>query len=322
MMLSEGVAEYISRKQQIGYAFERGASSLHAFSRQIGNVSLRDLSTQDVLKYLDSADIGNATWRLKYYILLNFFLFWSSRGVMPEMIMPPSRSRVRQTFVPYVYTQTDLRSLLSAVDCEHPRVRSLAPQTVRTFLLLLYGTGATVGELIRLKLDDMDVGKGLLTITGRACSTIREIPLGNDVRAVIETYLSWRSTQQFCNNQLFTTLDDHALNSRGVELAFERVRRDAGVLRHDGSKYQPRLCDFRNTFAVHRITSWIQDGSDLNRMLPALAAYLGQAGLGSTDRYLSMTPERFRRELNELSPKQSSGRWRDDGTLIKYLNSF
>ncbi len=38
----------------------------------------------------------------------------------------------------------------------------------------------------------------------------------------------------------------------------------------------------------------------MNRMLPALSAYLGQGGLGSTERYLSMPPERFRKQLVKL----------------------
>ena len=77
--------------------------------------------------------------------------------------------------------------------------------------------------------------------------------------------------------------------------------------------------DLRFTFAVHRITSWIRNGADLNRMLPALAAYMGQVGLGSTETYLSMTPERFRRELDKLSPNRAKGRWRNDKVLMEFL---
>jgi ribosomal protein S16 len=62
------------------------------------------------------------------------------------------------------------------------------------------------------------------------------------------------------------------------------------VIQNDGDKHQPRLCDLRVTFAVHRITSWIKNGADLNQMLPALAAYMGQVGLGHTDKYLALTP--------------------------------
>jgi hypothetical protein len=77
--------------------------------------------------------------------------------------------------------------------------------------------------------------------------------------------------------------------------------------------------DLKYTFAVHRITSWIRDGANLNRMLPALAAYMGQGGLGSTERYLSMTPERYRKQLEKLSPRRGRGQWRNNKALMKFL---
>jgi hypothetical protein len=54
-------------------------------------------------------------------------------------------------------------------------------------------------------------------------------------------------------------------------------------------------------------------------MLPALAVYMGQVGLGYTENYLLMTPERFRKQLNRLSPAHSKRHWRDDGALMDFL---
>lgn len=98
--------------------------------------------------------------------------------------------------------------------------------------------------------------------------------------------------------------------------------RPAGIVRNDQTRYQPRLGDLRFTFAVHRITSWIRNGANLNRMLPALAAYMGQAGLGATERYLSMTPERFRNNLDKLSPSRGRKSWRNDKELMCFLTSL
>jgi integrase/recombinase XerD len=57
-------------------------------------------------------------------------------------------------------------------------------------------------------------------------------------------------------------------------------------------------------------------------MLPALAAYMGQRGLDATERYLFMTPERFRKALNKLSPTHSRNKWRNDPVLMKFLASL
>jgi hypothetical protein len=54
-------------------------------------------------------------------------------------------------------------------------------------------------------------------------------------------------------------------------------------------------------------------------MLPALAAYMGQVGLGATDRYFHLTPERFRKELNKLSPFRKKVFWCNDQELMEFL---
>jgi integrase/recombinase XerD len=116
--------------------------------------------------------------------------------------------------------------------------------------------------------------------------------------------------------------DGHALVTTSLIINFRKLRKMARVVRYDGSKDQPTMQDLRPTFAVHRITSWIRSGADLNRMLPALAVYMGHAGLGSTQKYLLMTPERFRKELNKLSPTRGKTRWRNDQDLMKFLTAL
>jgi hypothetical protein len=51
--------------------------------------------------------------------------------------------------------------------------------------------------------------------------------------------------------------------------------------------------------------SWIKRGADLNRMIPALSAYLGQVGFGSADRYQSLTPPHSVRQI-ESEPGQKT----------------
>jgi integrase/recombinase XerD len=108
-----------------------------------------------------------------------------------------------------------------------------------------------------------------------------------------------------------------------VGRAFRNLRRLMGVQRHDGAIYQPRMHDLRATFAVHRLTSWLRQKADLNRLIPALSAYMGQIGLGATERYLKLTPERFRTQLIKLSPQERGRkRWRDDPALMKFLDGL
>ena len=76
-----------------------------------------------------------------------------------------------------------------------------------------------------------------------------------------------------------------------VQQNFRHLCEHAGVRRTDGARYQPRLHDLRHSFAVHRLTSWYQQGADVQTLLPHLSTYLGHVNLVATQVYLTMTPE-------------------------------
>lgn len=137
-----------------------------------------------------------------------------------------------------------------------------------------------LGEALNLTVQDLDLNAGLIDIRNQKASRCRRIPLDRDLREVLQKYLAWRTRRGMRNECLFVTKGDRPVTKHLVDKSFQRLRGIANIVRRDGASYQPRLLDLKDTFAVHRITSWIQNGYDLNRMLPALAAYMGQAGLG------------------------------------------
>ena len=50
---------------------------------------------------------------------------------------------------------------------------------------------------------------------------------------------------------------------------------------------QPRLHDFRHSFAVSRVAGWYAQGRDVNALLPALSTYLGHISVENTRLYLT-----------------------------------
>jgi integrase len=130
----------------------------------------------------------------------------------------------------------------------------------------------------------------------------RRIPISKDVHDLMQRYLRSEERKKVSTQNVFVSRHGRPLRAHWMTNAFARLRVRAGVIRIDGSKCPPRMRDIRQTFAVHRIASRIKEGADLNRMLPALSAYMGLAGVVSTQRFLFLTPERFKRELEKLSP--------------------
>jgi integrase/recombinase XerD len=322
MRISDGIEQYISCKRANGLVFGHAGGRLAAFSRYVGNIQLGQIKTQQVLAFLDAPVTSVVTWRQKYQTLFLFFEFLASRGAMPELLMPPQKPVVRTSFVPYIFTRTELRGLLKATIQNQEPFRSVDRQCLQALIILLYATGARIGETLNLMETDVDLSADTITMKRKVSNRSRRIPIGDDLHDVLRKYLEWRSRKKYRSGYLFATKLDSPITVSVANKHWQRLRRTAGLNCREGTQYQPRLDDLRCTFAVHRITSWIRNGADLNRMLPALAAYMGQMGLGATERYLFMTPERFRKALNKLSPAHSRNKWRNDPMLMKFLASL
>ncbi|MBZ5687746.1 MAG: tyrosine-type recombinase/integrase [Acidobacteriia bacterium] len=321
MKLRDGVRVFVDGKRVGGTVYAKGMQTLSAFCRHAGNVELSKISERRVASFLDGPRTSAVTWQHKYNLLRNFFLFWVARDALPAAPMPAPRPPVTSAFVPYIYSRTQIRLLLASVRaCQKPDACQFDARTLRAFLLFLYGTGALVGEACSLRREDVNFKKRVMTIRGNRFDRSREIPIGPDLFKVLRRYHITNHRKGEMNGpQFFLNKEGNALNQRTLIGAFRRLRQLAGVARHDGAIYQPRMHDFRHTFAVHRLSAWIKHGADLNRMIPALSAYIGQVGLGSTYRYLNLTPERFREQLDKLSPRRGKRHWRDNPALMRFL---
>jgi integrase len=158
-------------------------------------------------------------------------------------------------------------------------------------LLFLYGTGVRPGEALRLRLADVDLDYGVVTIRGTKFYKSRLVPMGSDVVQLLRAYLAAPGRWNQHYQPLFQSKQHKRLGHSTIDANFRRLCILAGVQRSDTSSRQPRLHDLRHTFAVHRLTEWYRTSANVQVLLPALSIYLGHADLQSTQCYLTMTPE-------------------------------
>ena len=323
MKLSAAITIYAQKKRVAGCAFKQGERALMTFCRSMKDPPISALTAQAIVDYLNSRhSCSIQSWRSKYSLLRHLFEHWAARGAITPLHLPPLRTIVSRTFVPYIYSCSDIRQLLRMTNVSQKKSQTLDGDTFRTLLLFLYATGAYLGETIALKRKDLNFKTKEVSLAGNGFSQNRCIPISHDLAMILRNYLRNRRGTKAADSPLFTRKDGSSLVIGSVALMFAKLRTLAGIARNDGAIYAPRMHDLRSTFAVHRITSWIKQGQDLNRMMPALSAYMGQLELLSTERYLFLTPERFRRELNKLSPQKSKKKWRNNPVLMTFLSKL
>ena len=292
MRLAAAINLYVLHRQATGEKFQSPFVALRAFSRRYGTKPLSAITPVDVKQFLDDPHTGPATWRRKYGTLGDFFTYWRCRGEMNTVPMPLATPKYTPTFVPYIYSRQELRLLLDAVPrCQRRAACRTSVYTLRTLLLLLYGTGMRAGEALRLRLADLDLENGVITIRGTKFYKSRLVPLGADVVHILRKYLATPGRWNQHYRPLFQSRLHKRLGHSTVDANFRRLCILAGVRRSDASSRQPRLHDLRHTFAVHRLTEWYRTGANVQLLLPALSTYLGHIDLRSTQCYLTMTPE-------------------------------
>lgn len=322
MKLAEAVTLYAQYRKANGVLFEYGESRLRKFAEYCGDISLSELSPRSVVIFLDRAGTPG-TYRTTHSTLRSFFDYLIARGHLSPFPMPPNRPCDESRFIPHVYTQAEVRALLQAVLNPDFAIEVMPRQTFHAFLLTLYATGAFLGEILSLRTKSLDLRRGYLTIISARSRRPRRIPLCRDLKLVLMRYQRFRQRTGCKSVYLFPGRTiKQPLQGACVRDLFRRLREYTGLRKGNDGRCDPRLLDLRNSFAVHRITMWIRSGADLNRMLPALAAYMGLDILDSTERYMRLTPERFRKTVSKLSPKKSRKKWRDDPELMQFLRAL
>ncbi|WP_109487959.1 tyrosine-type recombinase/integrase [Occallatibacter savannae] len=322
MTLEEAIKKYVRRKQATGVTFSKGTDTYGAFLKAVGNIELRRITPDDVSDFLNRTYCSPTVFRVKHSLLRNLFEYWAGHGELLEPPMPDNRPAQRSKFLAYIYSKEELRRLLRIAPTCTTSNDKMHPRTFRVILVMLYATGATVGEITRLVSDSIDLDNNIVKLPGTRLKTKRSIPIGKDLARVLRQYLAWRKRSGTVGDNLFTRIDGTVVTSEAVERNFVRLRQKAGFAGVRVSSQTPCVRDLRATFAVHQITSWIKKKKDLDVMLPALSAYMGNAGIESAERYLRLTPQRFQKALNILCPATTPARWQRDPALIQFLLNF
>jgi integrase/recombinase XerD len=321
MRLSECIGIYVDRKRANGVDFSKGQQTLQSFRKSVGDLTLDGITCQHLLGFLDGLGTSTTTWRSKHSLLCHFFEYWISRDQIQHLILPAARPLQPTKFVPFIYTKAEIHTLLQAVrSVQKHEYCSLDTVTTRTVLLTLYATGALVSEILDAEYKDLDLKTGFLVIRNRQFSRSRRIPLNCELIEQLRRYVALRNKKFETSGYLFFNRSGKHISQAHLSKRFQILRGACGIKRNSDMAYQPRMHDFRATFAVHRITSWIRSGANLNRMLPALATYMGYVGLATTERFLALTPERFRKELDKLSPQRARTHWRDNRKVMEFLD--
>jgi site-specific recombinase XerD len=294
MKLADLVQAYVAYKRALGRRFVAEANLLRAYCRAMGAIEAAAVTPEAVRAFLAGAGRVTPFWHLKYRILCGFYRYAVGRGFVVQSPLPAVVPQCPPGLTPYIYATAELERLLAATAVLRTPKSPIRDDTIRTLLLLLYGTGMRIGEALALTLADVDLAEALVIIRETKFYKTRLVPLGPRLTAVLHAYAARRQRLPQPAGAASAFLARHTgqpLCYDSVVRDFRRLRQLTGVRREPEARYQPRIHDLRHTAAVHRLVAWYRAGVDVQHRLPQLATYLGHVDVAATQRYLTLTPE-------------------------------
>ena len=293
--LANLMEQFVREKRGCGYRYQTGTRMLQRFDRFLCDQVLQPESLPRVISQQWLAKRVHecaGTHQQRVSTVRQFAQFMCRLGFPADV--PDGRLIARHPsgFAPHVFAHVDIRRLLAAVDQLAPSAHTpLRHRVMPEIFRLLCGCGFRINEVLLLRVADVDLDQGIITVRQGKFGRDRLVPPAMPLVRRLQQYAAdfgRRSDDAF----FFPSHHDGPWFNGSVYSIFRMLLLRCGIS-HAGRGKGPRLHDLRHTFAVHTLLRWYREGADLNAKLPILATYLGHQSLGGTQHYLHLTAELY-----------------------------
>lgn len=285
----------------------------------IATIALDDLTLERVLAFLKHLEQGRGnsvrTRNQRRAALNTFFVYLAVR--VPEMLaicQQVAAIPVKRTSLPdtHYLEREEVTTLFRSL----PRQGRFALRD-RTLLLFLYNTGARVQEAADLRIEHLDLKPPAKVHLHGKGDKWRVCPLWDETVNHLKDHLAQSSALP--GDPVFCAPRGRPLTRFGLYKIVRRHGASLDTKGPNGRRVSPHL--FRHTAACHLLES----GVEVN----VIRSWLGHVSLETTIRYAELTLRAKSEALRvcELgsgisAPSRARAAWKDDKTLLAWLNSL
>jgi site-specific recombinase XerD len=293
---ASAIERYLAVKRALNRRFDNEERSLRLFDRYLVEQNVTEV-TNVTAPLVAAFMVSRPRTRPRSYnhllcVLRQWFGWMVQQGDIAVAPSLPTPRRTTSQYVPFLFDQTLAKRLLevTAELPDQPKGPARA-MTYRMIFVLLYGLGLRVGEVSRLRCDDVDLRRNLLVVRESKFGKSRWVPFGPKVAAELIGYLqqaqhrSWRP-----DSPLFSFNADRAVNPMTVSQTFHHLLPSLHLEIPPGVA-SPRLHHLRHSFAVGTLLRWYRSGIAPGQRLLRLSTFMGHIDPASTAVYLTITSD-------------------------------
>lgn len=233
-------------------------------------LNIENIHVRGYLKYLDTCNLKNTTISRRISALRTFYNYLLEKGFVKNNIFLNVKNPKLEKKLPNYLNYTEMEELLASIDTSNSEGLKR-----RLLIEMFYSTGCRVGEMVNVKISDIDFYNKTIKVMGKG-SKERIVYYGDYASKYLEDYLKNKDRKEY----LFT-------NKKGEKLTIEEVEyivRD--IMKHISIKTHVTPHTLRHTFATHLLNN----GADIR----TVQELLGHANLSTTGIYTHVSSDRLK----------------------------
>ena len=285
--------DFISTKRALGYKYNTAPGILKRFDIFLAEnySSLTSLTKEAVTQWCAKTTYeATANQGSRSTVIRQFAKYLDSIGI-DAFILPHNYYPYKNKYVPHIYTEEELCLFFAETDkCRyyygHPYRHLIMP----VFFRLLFACGLRCSEARLLKVQDVDLENGILTILNAKNRNDRLVPMPKSITSRMKQYSEQVHSCSEPERYFFPALNDAPMTIGNVYKNFRRFLWRAGIS-HTGDG--PRVHDFRHSYCIYRLRAWAEEERDLMVLIPMMCTYLGHQTFAETAYYLRLTADVF-----------------------------
>ena len=266
---------------------------------------------QDILEFLEYVDREGVDYQSVVYSDLRFFLMYlkeekkdknssidrklsslkgfyqylANEGIVASNVFTLLSSPKKEKKLPRYFEYNELEALFDACD-----LSTSLGQRDRLILEMLYATGVRVGELVSIKVSDINQSSRTILILGKG-NKERIVPYGEYCDEILKMYLKdgYLSLNTKNSSYLFLNYHGGQLTERGVRYLLEEIIKRTSIQKN----ISPHM--IRHSFATHLLNQ----GCDLM----TVQKLLGHESIKATQIYTHVTTDRLRDVYRNSFPR-------------------
>ncbi|MCX6821322.1 MAG: tyrosine-type recombinase/integrase [Candidatus Aenigmarchaeota archaeon] len=274
-MENQELLDKLLREMRIRGFSQRTIKSYFLYNKHLINFTKKnalEITEDDIKNYLDFLLTQKKVKKVTLNHVISALKFFYD-SLLEKTIFLRIKRPHRERTIPTILTKEEVKKMIDYTDNKKHKL----------LIKFTYATGLRVSELVRLKIENLDLKEGLVYVRAGKGSKDRVVPIPKILVDELMEYLISRKDE---NIYLFPSFKANHLSKRSAEKIISRAAEKARI-----NKWVT-VHTLRHSFATHLLNA----GTDI-RFIQKL---LGHKRLTSTEIYTHLTTEDLKRIKNPL----------------------